>query len=622
MCGITGIVGLTSQKAASILNVMNACIAHRGPDDDGFYIDDDVALGHRRLAIIDLSPGGHQPMHSNDGNLEIIFNGEIYNFKEVKTLLTEYTFRSSSDTEVILAAFQKWGKKCVHFLNGMFAFAIWNKKTKELFIARDRLGIKPIYYYRNENIFVFSSEIRAILKSGLVPRKINRNAIHEYFLYQTVHAPNTFVKDVFMLMPGHMATISRNKVEIEEYWNVVDNADFSSEGKSYKEVCDDVNRLFYEAVERRLISDVPFGAFLSGGIDSSAVVGMMSRIHSQPVKTFNIAFDESEFSEARYARIIADKFKTDHQEFLLTPDDFLKELPVAMNALDHPSGDGPNSYIVSKITRNAGVTMALSGLGGDELFAGYPVFKRTEKLYQQKWLWHLPASLRSAMAAIIPLLKRDATGIKVSQLLNMESPALENSFPVSRQISNLNQLKDMIAERNHAPDAVQLIVEQLLKKNVELPIFSKVSIAEISTYMQNVLLRDTDQMSMAVALEVRVPFLDYKLVEYVTGIKDAYKNPVFAKKLLVDSMGDLLPSEIVHRKKMGFVFPWERWLKRELKTFCEEKIIALAHRDFMNKQGLLKRWERFNDNQPGVRWLDMWLCVVLEHWLEKNEIEY
>ncbi|HOZ82783.1 MAG TPA: asparagine synthase (glutamine-hydrolyzing) [Bacteroidia bacterium] len=621
MCGITGIYGMSSEKSASTIRLMNNAISHRGPDDEGYYVDEQVALGHRRLAIIDLSPAGHQPMHSNDGNLEIAFNGEIYNFQEVKKLLSGYAFKSGSDTEVILAAYQQWGKDCLQHFNGMFAFAIWDKAKQELFIARDRLGIKPVYYFRQDKTLLFSSEIRSLLQSGIVPRKINSKVIYEYFTYQTIHAPETFINNVFMLMPGHYMTVNASGINIERYWHIVENTDFSSSGKSYQEVCADINKLFFDAVNRRLISDVPFGAFLSGGIDSSAVVGAMSRIHSQPVKTFTIAFDESDFSEAKFAKLIADKFKTDHHEFLLKPEDFLNQLPEAMNALDHPSGDGPNSYIVSKITRQAGVTMALSGLGGDELFAGYPVFKRTELLQQKSWLWKLPLPLRQLLGKLITTLKQDTASIKQQQLLLSPDASLQYSFPVSRQVSNAKQLASFIEEKFNGIDAVQEIVREL-NKHKALPLFSQVSAAEISSYMQNVLLRDTDQMSMAVALEVRVPFLDYKLVEYVMGVNDEYKNPVYPKKLLVDSLGDLLPDEVVHRKKMGFVFPWERWLKKELHTFCGDRIYALANRGFMNKEALNNRWQSFNEGKPGVRWLDMWLCVVLEHWLEKNNIEY
>ncbi|HNC33921.1 MAG TPA: asparagine synthase (glutamine-hydrolyzing) [Bacteroidia bacterium] len=622
MCGITGIYGMSSGQSSSSIRLMNNAISHRGPDDEGYYVDEQVALGHRRLAIIDLSPAGHQPMHSNDGNLEIAFNGEIYNFNDVKKLLTGYAFKSGSDTEVILAAYQQWGKDCLHHLNGMFAFAIWDKSKQELFITRDRLGIKPVYYFSKDKMFLFSSEIRALLQSGIVPRKINRRVIHEYFTYQTIHAPETFINNVFMLMPGHCMTINTSGINIERYWHIVENTDFSSSGKSYREVCEDINKLFFDAVNRRLISDVPFGAFLSGGIDSSAVVGAMSRIHSQPVKTFTIAFDESDFSEAKFAKLIADKFKTDHHEFLLKPEEFLNQLPEAMNALDHPSGDGPNSYIVSKITRQAGVTMALSGLGGDELIAGYPVFKRTELLYQKSWLWKLPLPLRQLLGKLITALKKDTASIKLQQLLLSPDASLQYSFPVSRQISNAQQLSLFIEEKFNGIDAVKEIIKELNKSSAGLPLFSQVSAAEISSYMQNVLLRDTDQMSMAVALEVRVPFLDYKLVEYVMGVNDEYKNPVYPKKLLVDSLGDLLPDEVVHRKKMGFVFPWERWLKKELHAFCGDRIYALADRGFMNKEALTDRWQSFNEGKPGVRWLDIWLCVVLEHWLEKNNIEY
>ncbi|HRB40861.1 MAG TPA: asparagine synthase C-terminal domain-containing protein, partial [Bacteroidia bacterium] len=262
-----------------------------------------------------------------------------------------------------------------------------------------------------------------------------------------------------------------------------------------------------------------------------------------------------------------------------------------------------------------------SGLGGDELFAGYPVFKRTELLQQKSWLWKLPLPLRQLLGKLITTLKQDTASIKQQQLLLSPDASLQYSFPVSRQVSNAKQLASFIEEKFNGIDAVQEIVREL-NKHKALPLFSQVSAAEISSYMQNVLLRDTDQMSMAVALEVRVPFLDYKLVEYVMGVNDEYKNPVYPKKLLVDSLGDLLPDEVVHRKKMGFVFPWERWLKKELHTFCGDRIYALANRGFMNKEALNNRWQSFNEGKPGVRWLDMWLCVVLEHWLEKNNIEY
>ncbi len=621
MCGIAGIFGMSDrQQAGQMVQRMNDAIAHRGPDDQGTYVDEFVALGHRRLAILDLSPAGHQPMQNHDASLEIIFNGEIYNFMEIREELTDYPFKTKSDTEVILAAYMKWGKECVHKLNGMFAFAIWDKKNQTLFIARDRLGIKPIYYYQSPNEFLFASEIRSLLESGIVPRKIDQKSVADYFTYQTVHAPQTIIENVYMLLPGHSATLAGKKMVIEKYWDVASNSSKASQGKSYAEVCSDVRNLFEAAVKRRLISDVPFGAFLSGGIDSSAVVGLMSRIQRQPVKTFNISFDESELSEAKYARQIAEKFGTEHHEFLLTPQDFLKQLPDALKAMDHPSGDGPNSYVVSKVTRENGITMALSGLGGDELFAGYPIFTRSMSLQQKQWLWNLPLPIRSAVGKIILKLKPGIVGIKLKQLLELSKGDIAHTFPVARQMAPPDHIARLL-NFEMPPDKVAQIINSELSNHADMGVYSKISVAEISTYMQNVLLRDTDQMSMASALEVRVPFLDYELVEYVMGINDAYKNPVFPKKLLVESLGDLLPDEIVHRKKMGFSFPWEKWIKNELKGFCDNRIQSLAKRSFLNGAEILNQWQRFLNNDPAIRWPDIWTGVVLENWLIENKVE-
>lgn len=622
MCGISGIYGLRDKtKATATIQKMNDCIAHRGPDDDGFYVDEVVALGHRRLAILDLSPAGHQPMHDADENLEIIFNGEVYNFLSIQKLIPEYQFKTRSDTEVILAAYRKWGKDCLQHFNGMFAFAIWDKKKQELFIARDRLGVKPVYYNYKDGVLLFASEVRALLESNMVPRKINKAALPDYFTYQTVHAPATLIKDVWMLMPGHHATVNSSGMKIEKWWSPKDNYSHESEGKTYKQVCDDIYNLLQQSVELRLISDVPFGAFLSGGIDSSAIVGLMSRVQKQPVKTFTIVFDEEQFSEAPYARQVAELFKTDHHEFRLTPNDFLAELPIAMDALDHPSGDGPNSYIVSRITRENGITMALSGLGGDELFAGYPVFNRSLQIESQQWLWKMPSALRKMAGVMYSNIKPGTTATKTQQLLELENGELENTFPLSRQVGNPDVLRALLSSNYHSTDEIKRILKSEINGKVsKLPLLSQVSIAEITSYMQNVLLRDTDQMSMAVALEVRVPFLDYKLVEYVLGVKDEFKKPLFPKKLLVDSLNGLLPDSIVHRKKMGFVFPWEVWLKNELRPLCESRIQSLAQRNIVNGDVLRDLWKRFLQNDKNVRWLDIWLCVVLEHWMEKNNI--
>jgi len=623
MCGIAGIFGLgRTEELRQKAEAMTRCIAHRGPDDEGIFADGPVALGHRRLAIIDLSPAGHQPMHLSNSNLTIVYNGEIYNYKEIREELKEHVFISDSDTEVILAAYKKWGASFVNRLNGMFAFAIYDAECKELFIARDRLGIKPLYYYSEGSGLLFSSEIRSLLASGLVPRSINTNALTDYFSYQTVHAPETLIKDVMMLMPGHSMKVTLNGKSITKYWALTENVSHESKGKSYNEVCDDVCSLLTAAVSRRLVSDVPFGAFLSGGIDSSVVVGLMSQQMSRPVKTFNIAFDEGAFSEAVYARQIAERFETEHHEFRLTPGDFLNYLPDALMALDHPSGDGPNSWIVSKITRENGITMALSGLGGDELFAGYPVFSRTARIERMKWLGMLSKAGRTMAGNLLSKIKQGATGDKLQEFLNLDDFSIEHTYPISRRTSRRSRIASLL-NVTLAPDQTEKIVHELmLNGGSALPVLSRVSISEISTYMQNVLLRDTDQMSMASALEVRVPFIDFTLVEYVLGVNDGYKNPVYPKKLLVDSLKGLLPEEIVHRKKMGFTFPWEHWIKNELRSFCDDHINALSQRAFMNGEELKSRWSGFLKSDPGApRWPELWICVVLEHWLRVNQIE-
>ena len=313
--------------------------------------------------------------------------------------------------------------------------------------------------------------------------------------------------------------------------------------------------------------------------------------------------------------------KPDHTEIKLDPIDFLDELPKALSASDHPSGDGPNSYIVSKVTKESGVTMAMSGLGGDELFAGYPVFANTQKLEQLKWIWSVPTAIRKPVGSLIDsIIKKSSTG-KLKELISNAELNLYQSLSLSRKISLEKELKSFLNLNEYSDPLSKILSNQIETEKDNLPLLSKVSIAEITTYMQNVLLRDTDQMSMAHALEVRVPFLDHELVEYVLGVPDKFKTPDYPKKLLIESVAGLLPDEIVHRKKMGFTFPWAKWLKGELHELCNNNIIALAEREFIHKDALLKRWNNFLKGDNRIRWTEMWLCVVLEQWLKDNKID-
>ena len=630
MCGINGILGIAdSGLAKQKVQAMNIAMKHRGPDDEGFFVNGDVALGHRRLSIIDLSAAGHQPMQSFDGRFQIVYNGELYNFKELKFELQRvvsgskeqaYFFQTNTDTEVIIAAYARWGEDCVNHFNGMFAFAIWDTLKKELFIARDRLGIKPLYYIYTNNVLAFSSEMRSLMASDLIPKQLDENGLVDFLRYQTVHAPNTIVKGVKMLMPGHYMKSTNGKITIHSYWNLKKNISRASDGKSYTDVCKDVNNLLTKAVERRLIADVPFGAFLSGGIDSSAIVGLMSKVSTEKVKTFSVTFDESEFSESKYAQLIAKKFNTDHHEIILKPKDFLTELPNALKAMDHPSGDGPNTYIVSKATKEAGITMALSGLGGDELFAGYDVFKRSLELNKKAWLNGVPKFMRGAGGSVLTKMKPGVATDKIAEFLKQDAINFKTFYPLSRQVLLDKEIASILNKKELSSNSVSEIIQTAGLLDIQSKI-SQTSIAEISTYMQNVLLGDADQMSMAHALEIRVPFIDYTLVEYVLGVPDKYKSTSSPKKLLVDSLGDLLPPEIVNRPKMGFTFPWKEWMRNEMKTFCEQKMISLSKRSNFNEQGVMNLWISFLADNPKVTWSRVWYLVVLENWLQENKIE-
>lgn len=624
MCGINGIFGLNNPiRSKDLVGRMNATLAHRGPDADGVYADEHLALGHRRLAIIDPHPEGNQPFYSKDKRLVLVYNGEIYNYRELKIELSDYPFQTKSDTEVIIAAYLKWGKSCVEHFNGMFAFAIWDQQEKELFIARDRMGIKPIYFIHTNECFIFSSEIRSLVASGLFTPKLDESSLVDYLRYQTVHAPDTILQGVKMVLPGHTLTLHETEITVSEYWNASKNFKNWNSNTTYEETQQEVRRLLQASVKRRLIADVPFGAFLSGGIDSSAIVGLMSQVSDQTVSTFTITFEDEKFSEAKYARLIAEKFKTNHHEIKLHPDELLHVLPSALQAMDHPGGDGPNTWLVSRVTKDKGISMALTGLGGDELFAGYDVFKQMNNLKSREWLQYFPKLLRKAGAGIYSAVKPGTKADKLSDFLRLDYFDHEHVYPLSRQVMKESLIMEILNKNKLPQRSIFKIMKEAIgpgTRGAALPELSKISYGEMYSYMQNVLLRDSDQMGMAHALELRVPFLDYELVEYVMGVPNKFKYPHSPKKLLVDAMGDLLPSEVVNRPKMGFTFPWEYWMKNELKSFCESRMISLSKRKNFNEEKMIGLWKEFLKNNPRVSWSRIWYLVVLEDWLSTNGV--
>ena len=384
-----------------------------------------------------------------------------------------------------------------------------------------------------------------------------------------------------------------------------------------------IRELLLQSVKRRLVSDVPVGAFLSGGIDSAAVVGLMAEAGNTKPNTFNISFEEKDFDESEYADLVARKFNTNHTRILLKSTAFLEELQNALDVMDTPSGDGINTYIVSKAVRGQGMTVALSGAGGDELFAGYPFFAQYLQLKQKSWAWKLPAIIRELIAYTIVPGSAGNKKNRIRQMIRIDSCTIENMYPVLRQIFSPKQINAFTSITGGASFVTALQKELINRKEDidKLPLLGQVSAAEYLGYTQHTLLKDTDQMSMAVSLEVREPFFDQDLVEFVLSIPDSIKKPTYPKSLLVESLKPLLPDEIVFRKKQGFLFPWNVWLRNDLRSFCNTRIQNMAQRPFIHGEHLLAYWQRFLKGDKDIRWTEIWLFVVLEYWLEKNNVE-
>ncbi len=628
MCGIAGIYGLEGlPDPVSIAQRMTSALTHRGPDATGTQLCGNAVLGHVRLSIIDLSPGADQPFRSADGRYTLVYNGELYNFRELRSELesgaSPWAFRTGSDTEVLLAAYQRWGADCLPRLQGMFAFAVHDALTGDLFLARDRMGIKPLYLYQNDRHILFASEVRALLASELVPRRLDTENLVDHLRYQTVHAPDTLLRGVRMLPAGYCIRISDQEVQERRWYDLVGSVDPSAVTHDREEVKKEVRQRLARAVEKRLVSDVPFGAFLSGGIDSSAVVALMAEASSSPVHTFSVVFDEADYSEEQYADLVARRFRTEHTPIRLRVAVMPSLLPDALAAMDHPSADGVNTYVVSKAVKEAGITMVLSGLGGDELFAGYPVFKRSLALWERRWVTQFPLVTRQLVASLARSIKPSIAGNKLAELLTLRSFSVDDTYPVSRLSMTDRELVGLLRQEELPSNRVAGILRDLIRKEggYALPFLSQVSIGELSTYLQNVLLRDTDQMSMAHALEVRVPFLDHDLVEYVLGVSDTVKFPHSPKQLLVEAMGPWM-AEVAGRPKMGFTLPWELWMRGELNNFCSERLHRLSQRDLFKPGSVDRMWHRFQAKDPRVNWARLWSLVVLEDWMERNRIDH
>jgi asparagine synthase (glutamine-hydrolysing) len=650
MCGIAGALStspspeetlpLAAGGRVSLVDAVSrlvGALGHRGPDGRGVERvtrggRPSVVFGHTRLAILDLSPAGRQPMtHARTGNW-ITSNGEVYNYRRLREELTaagaaREGWSSGTDTEVILREYARSGVDCLRRLRGMFAFALWDTGRDLLFLARDRLGIKPLYYYVGDGFFVFASEVRALLASGLVPRRLDPVALWEYLAYQSVPAPRTLVQGVRSLRPGHCLTVAAHGgIEEARYWDALAQASPGARGATAPEAGRRIGELLRESVALHLVSDVPVGAFLSGGVDSSAVVGLMRELGSTP-RTFSVVLSEKAFDEARHARAVAARFKTDHSEILLTERDLRDQLADALAAMDQPTGDGVNTYVVARAVRAAGMKVALSGLGGDELFGGYPSFRRVDRAGEWLRLWqHVPASWRAAAADAARLIEgASIPAAKLAALVGSDG-TLPAVLPLMRQVLSLSQRRALLTDRwrERVGEPEDPYVGLLRKASGEVPgagPLTLTSYAEARTYMHDVLLRDTDQMSMAHALEVRVPLLDHELVGYVMGLPDAYKRPDdVPKRLLMQSLNGLVPEEIVQRPKQGFALPFDPWMRGALRPFCEQRLDVdrIAGRGIFQPARVRELWRAFLDGRRRASWARLWILVVLEDWLDRN----
>jgi len=581
MCGICGQVVKEPGTRASgeLLKIMCDCMSYRGPDDEGVHVEGSVGLGHRRLSIIDVS-GGKQPLSNEDGTIWIVFNGEIYNFKDLKPDLVEkgHTFRTNTDTEVIVHLYEEYGKSCVEKLRGMFAFAIWDRGTGKLLLARDRLGQKPLFYSDTTGSFLFASEVKAILKDPSVDTSLDTLAMHHYISLRFIPQPMSMFRGVKKLPPGHLLTYEDGHFEIERYWDLNYGPKYE---KSEAELVRDLDEILLETVEKHMISDVPLGAFLSGGLDSSMIVAMMSKVSTRPVQTFSIGTVEQDYNELPYAKLVAEKYGTKHREFLVKPD-IVNVIPKLIWLMDEPTDPFAISvYYVARETRKF-VTVALGGDGGDESFGGYDRYygNRIVDYYRL-----IPSSLRKAL--VRPLVgripesfSRKSLAQKVNWLESMASEsdgrryALSMSFfrftDTMKQELYTDRMKGEVA----GSDVARAILDFYDSTRAEHPV-DRMMCVDTMTRMPEYTLLILDRMTMASSLEGRSPFLDHPLIEFMARVPWEMKLKGKTLKYLARQLArEYLPEALLKRDKQGFGFPLARWLRGDLAAMTRNLLFS------------------------------------------------
>jgi len=598
MCGIVGFRSNNDFRSLKErLPEASKRLSHRGPDDSGLIYDEaaGVGLAHRRLSIIDLSSAGHQPMKSDDGKVCICYNGEIYNFRKIRKILEDYghRFKSATDTEVVLKAYLQWGTECLQKFIGMFAFGIWDSRNQILFLARDRLGIKPLYYYLNESkgILIFSSELKALMAFRNFSKTINPDAIPLFLHYQYIPAPGTIFKNTYKLLPGHLLIYDGNTAITKEYWRLPEISRTQTEQeKSEEDQLQHLDDLLTTAVSDRLISDVPLGALLSGGIDSSVVVALMQKISSTPARTFSIGFKEKGYNEAPWAARVAKHLETEHTELYVTANDALEVIPRLPDFYDEPFADSSAipTFLVSHLTRQQ-VTVALSGDGGDEQFAGYVRYWTTQSM--AKGFHRLPLPIKKILAKILGFIPSPWVENCYLPLHNLLPQRLRMAnFPDKWQkllklmkqtrISELYRMTICLWSENEissiaARELPPSKYEEVFKETADWPLLSRLMRVDQKTYLPDAMLTKVDRASMANSLEIRVPLLDHRVVEFTAGLPERYKycNGT-GKYLLKKLLGRYLPVSLFERPKMGFGVPIDHWLRFELKDLLLDYLSA------------------------------------------------
>jgi len=605
---------------------MCASMIHRGPDDSGMASRGPATIGMRRLSIFD-PVNGQQPMVTPDGRFTIVFNGAIYNFRELQAELeaSGWGFRTHCDTEVLLAALAQWGREALKRLRGMFAFALWDSADESLLLARDPFGIKPLYFAHDGDRLLFASEVAALLASGAVSGEIDPASVADYLAWFAVPAPRTIYRQVFSLQPGECMLFSRGKREIHAGWSFGSIPADPSPCATRAEFIKRLREQLDDTIREHVIADVPVGAFLSGGLDSAVVAGLMSRASGNALKTFSIGFEEDGFSEADDAEASAHHFGAIHHTRILTGDEVARDLDKFLAACDQPTGDGVNTYYASQTAQQGGVKVALSGLGGDELFGGYPSFRTIPTLAGKLPLWgRVPRPLRALAAG---LLNRGGTRArKLSDFLLHASDAHELGA-LNRRVFSESKRWQMLA-----PDAQATIKDsppfhpqlESLRAAVSMDdLFSLVSAWELRTYMADVLLRDSDVMSMRQSIELRVPFIDRPLIEWLwrqpSRFKDDHRHP---KSVLAAAASDVLPAGMLSRRKRGFTLPFAIWMRSDLRPFLDHTFSAgsIGQSALFSTVPVQSMWSDFVSGGDNREWSRVWSLAVLINFVNRKQV--